>query len=82
MMQLGDEHRGYAVECGTSLFVDGRKYHERVEALYHDLRTAVSEAVHRGENHAEAVEQGQQQSLSSEVNFMCSPVRKPLLAML
>jgi len=58
MMQLGDEHRGYAVECGTSLFVDGRKHHERVEALYHDLRTAVSEAVHRGEHHAEAVEQG------------------------
>lgn len=58
MMQLGDEHRGYAVECGTSLFVDGRKHHERVEALYHDLRTAVSEAVHRGEHHTEAVEQG------------------------
>ena len=58
MVQFGYEHRGYAVECGASFFVDGCKHHQRVEAFHHDLCTAVGKAVHRGKHHAEAVEQG------------------------
>ena len=34
------------------------QYHQWVKLLDHHLRTAVGQTVHRGEHHAEAVEQG------------------------
>ena len=58
VVQLGDEHRGHAVEGRATLLVDGGQHHQRVEALHHHLRAAVRQAVHRGQHHAEAVEQG------------------------
>ena len=58
VVQLGNEHRRHAVECRTAFLVYRSKNHQRVETFHHDLCTAMSEAVHRGKHHAEAVEQG------------------------
>ena len=58
MVQLSDEHGGHAVEGRTAFLMDGGQDDERVEALHHDLGAAVGQAVHRGQHHAEAVEQG------------------------
>ena len=57
MVQLGDEHRRYAIKSGTTLLVDRGQHHQRVELLDHYLRTAVRQDIHRGQYHAEAVEQ-------------------------
>ena len=57
MVQFGDEHGGHTVECRATFFVDGGQYYQRVETFHHYFRTAVCQAVHGGEYHAEAVKQ-------------------------
>ena len=57
MVQFGDKHRGHAIDGRTSFFMDRGQHHQRVELLNHHLSTAVRQTVHRGEHHAEAMEQ-------------------------
>ena len=58
VVQLGYEHGGYAIDGRTPFFMYRGEYHEGVELLDHYLRTAVCQTVHRGQYHAEAMEQG------------------------
>ena len=58
MVELGDKHGGHAIDGCTALLMDRGEHHEGVELLDHHLRTAVGQTVHRGEHHAEAMEQG------------------------
>ena len=58
VVEFSDKHGGYAVEGGTAFFVDGSQDHQRVEAFHHYLGAAVGQTVHGGQDHAEAVEEG------------------------
>ena len=58
VIQLGYEHRRHTVNGGTTLFVYRGQHYQWVELLNHHLGTAVSQAVHRGQHHTKAVEQG------------------------
>ena len=62
VVELGDEHRGHAVEGGAPLAVYGGEHHEGVEFFEHHGAGAVGDDCHDAQHDAEAVEQGHGQA--------------------
>lgn len=83
VIELGDEHGRNAVKGRAPFLVDGGEYDQRIEFFDHDLCASMRQDVHGASTTPKQWNRGtQQHSLSSAVNFMCSPVNSPLLAML
>ena len=57
MIKFGDKHRGHTIEGRTTFLMNGGQHHQRIKLLYHHLRTAMCQTVHRSEYHTKAVEQ-------------------------
>ena len=56
VIQFSNEHCGHTIDGRTTFLMDGGKHYQRVEFLDHHLGAAVSQTVHRGQHHTEAVE--------------------------
>lgn len=83
VFEFGDEHGGYAVDGGAFLLLDRLQHLERVEYFYWYHGGAVGDAGHDPQDAAEAVEEGNGDAEAVfSVNFMHSPMLKPLLTML